>query len=63
MTDKIKVVVFVDGGTVQEIYASMPDSEIDIELVDGDNLEAEGKSDAEIEAILSEATEFLYPIW
>jgi hypothetical protein len=63
MTDKIKVVVFVDGGNVQEVYASLPDSEIGIEVIDGDNLEAEGKSNAEIKAILSEATDLLYPIW
>ncbi len=63
MSDKIKVVLYVDGGAVQSVFASLPDSEIAVEVVDADDLEAEGKSNAEIDELLIEATTFLYPIW
>lgn len=41
-TKKNRVVIHVEGGVVQEVYSNDPD--IDIELIDFDNMEAEGHS-------------------
>jgi len=55
-----KVVVVVSGGVVDELFASLPDTEIDIEVIDCDDLKAEGKSSADIELLVAQATNHLY---
>jgi len=57
---RTRVVVFVDGGNVQEVYSN--DLGIDVEIVDFDNLEAEGKWSDERHEILDRATEGLDPV-
>ena len=55
---KPKVVVFVDGGNVQAVYA--PKGSISkLCIVDFDNLRAMGKNGAERDAILTQAKEGL----
>jgi hypothetical protein len=46
---KPRVVVVVDGGLVQATYANAP---VNVEVVDCDNLEAEGHSKRGIEKIV-----------
>lgn len=55
----MKIVVFVDGGNVQEVYAPVRDAEhIDVVLVDFDNLK-ESHSRDERDAILERETDGL----
>lgn len=42
--DKTKVVIVVSGGVVQDVYASSP--EVEVELLDFDNAEAEGSTES-----------------
>jgi len=56
-----KIVACISGGNLQSVFASTP--EIDFELIDADNLLAEGKSNAEIDEILKAATNDLYPVY
>lgn len=53
MSKNTKVVIEVSGGAVQEVYASWAATHIDVILVDRDDLEAEGKTSDEIDAILA----------
>ncbi len=48
----MKIVIEVLGGCVQNVFA---DGDVTVELIDGDNLKAEGKSSEEIEALLDAA--------
>lgn len=48
-----RIVVYVDGGNVQAVYASDPTTEV--ELVDFDNLVAEGKNTGQREVALADA--------
>jgi hypothetical protein len=49
-----KFVVFVSGGVVQNVWTDVENASVDV--VDFDNLEAEGKWREEREKILDEAT-------
>jgi hypothetical protein len=51
---KTSVVIFVSGGIVQEVRSNIKDIEVD--LVDYDNLEQEGKEKGEMIEIWGEAT-------
>lgn len=57
----IKIVIFVDGGNVQGVYSTK--SNIDVELVDFDNLRAEGKDEDERYRILGDTTKDLHGIF
>ena len=50
----MKLVVIVDGGNVQSIYTDRPDIPIDVDLVDFDNLRAEGFDGVQIYRIMEE---------
>jgi hypothetical protein len=45
--EKVKVVIAVNGGNVSQVCAA---SFVEVEIVDFDNMKAEGLSDAECEA-------------
>jgi hypothetical protein len=44
---KNKILIYVGGGIIQEVRAS--DVNIDVEIIDADNLEAEGLTNDQIE--------------
>ena len=54
---KNKLVIFVSSGNVQEVHTNATDIEVD--LIDFDNLKAEGKTDDECYEILSKACDNL----
>lgn len=63
MSKKIRVVVCVEGGNVVSAYADKINAkDIDLEIVDYDNLEAEGKTREEATVIGLKATEGLKDI-
>ena len=49
--EKVKVVIGVEGGNISAVHAA---SFVDVQIVDFDNLKAEGKTEAEREAIWNE---------
>lgn len=57
---KLKIVVEVDGGNVQAIYSN---ANIEVEMIDFDNLEAEGKSKKEMAVIIKQAKAGLQAIY
>jgi hypothetical protein len=50
--EKVKVVIYVEGGNVQAVYAG---DFVDVEVIDFDNMEAEGRCRAVREGILADA--------
>jgi len=44
---KNKILIYVGGGNIQEVRAS--DVDIDVEIIDADNLQAEGLTNDQIE--------------
>ena len=50
----MKLVVIVDGGNVQSMYTDRPDIPIDVDLIDFDNLRAEGFDGVQIYRIMEE---------
>lgn len=56
----MKVVVVVQGGVVQSVFASSAD--VVAELIDVDNLLCEGKSNVEIDAMIEAATGELFVV-
>jgi hypothetical protein len=57
---KTRIVIVVDGGNVQDAYSTDP--ELEIELVDFDNLEADGKTRDERDLMSGNATAGLHGI-
>ncbi len=49
--EKVKVVIYVEGGNVQAVYGR----DVDVQVIDFDNLKAEGFGPAARENILVEA--------
>ena len=41
---KTKIVIYVDGGTVQSVHSNLEEEKIDVVLVDADNLTEEGRN-------------------
>ena len=58
----MKLVVIVDGGNVQSIYTDRPDIPIDVDLIDFDNLRAEGFNGVQIYRIVEERIKNLTPL-
>lgn len=56
----MKIVICVEGGNVQGVYST--DDNIAVELVDFDNLEAEGQNWVERYRVLDEATIGLHAV-
>ena len=56
-----RIVVVINGGVLDSVYSN--DRQLTVELVDHDDLEAEGKWRDEREAIESEATDGLFSIY
>lgn len=54
MSKVAKVVVYVFGGNVQGVYTDHPEN-VQVEVVDADNLEAEGKTEKQIDSTVDEA--------
>ena len=50
--EQVRVVIYVEGGNVQAVYAG---DFVDVEVVDFDNLEAEGRARAVREGLLADA--------
>ncbi len=50
--EQVRVVIYVEGGNVQAVYAG---DFVDVEVVDFDNLEAEGRARAVREDLLADA--------
>jgi len=59
MNDKIKVIIFVNGGVVQEVRASVP--EVDVQIADWDNTDTEEEK-TKVERLALESA-MLYPIY
>jgi hypothetical protein len=57
---KVKVVIYVEGGAVQEVYGTSND--VDVSLVDFDVLEEQGKDSSQRDKILKKATKGLVPV-
>lgn len=53
----MKIVIHVEGGTVQAVYSDDP--AVQVKIVDSDDLSGEGLLQAERDAVLDEATESL----
>lgn len=51
-----KLVIVISGGNLQEIHCTAGFPEIDLVVIDHDNMEAEGISAAEADAIQDRAT-------
>lgn len=50
----MKLVIIVDGGNVQSIYTDRPDIPVEVDIVDFDNLRAEGFDGIQIYRITEE---------
>lgn len=57
----MKIVIYVDGGNVQGVYSTK--ETVEVELVDFDNLRADGKDYEERDRILDEARRGLHGIF
>lgn len=60
--DSVKVVILVEGGLVQTVYAP-EGSGVEVRVVDNDNLKEEGKNGKQREAILKKTTKGLTTIY
>ncbi len=50
----MKLAIVVDGGNVQSIYTDRPDIPVEIDLIDFDNLRADGYDGIQIYRIMEE---------
>ncbi len=50
----MKLVIIVDGGNIQSIYTDRPDIPVEIDLIDLDNLRADGYDGLQIYRITEE---------
>jgi hypothetical protein len=55
---KSRVVIYVEGGVVQDVWANIPN--VSVELIDADNIEDEG---FDLEHFVKVATKGLKPVW
>ncbi len=53
---KLKLAIVVDGGNIQSIYTSRTDVSLQIDVIDFDNLRAEGYGGDQLDRILEERT-------
>ncbi len=51
---RLKLAIVVDGGNIQSIYTSRPDVSLQIDVIDLDNLRAEGYDGLQIYRITEE---------
>jgi len=58
-----KIVIYVDGGTVQTVFTDGDPDQFEVELVDFDNLEAEGRDRVERETMLKNAAKGMSAIF
>ena len=63
-SDKIRIVISIQGGLIDCIASNVGGEKIDLEVIDFDNLESEGKSSVERDAIwedaIKETPNFIY---
>lgn len=57
----MKIVIFVDGGNVQGVYSTSLN--VEVELIDFDNLRAEGRDEDARHRTLGEAIETLHCVF
>ncbi len=50
----MKMAVIVDGGNVQSVYTDSPDVPVEVDVIDFDNLRADGFDGVQIYRILEE---------
>ncbi len=53
---KLKLAIVIDGGNIQSVYTSMPDVSLQIDVIDFDNLKAEGYGNDQLDRILEART-------
>ncbi len=53
---KLKLAIVVDGGNIQSVYTSRTDVSLQIDVIDFDNLKAEGYGGDQLDRILEERT-------
>ncbi len=53
---KLKLAIVVDGGNIQSVYTSRPDVSLQIDVIDYDNLRAEGYGGDQLDRILDART-------
>ncbi len=53
---KLKLAIVVDGGNIQSVYTSRPDVSLQIDVIDFDNLRAEGYGNDQLDRILEART-------
>ncbi len=53
---KLKLAIVVDGGNIQSVYTSRTDVSLQIDVIDFDNLRAEGYGGDQLDRILEERT-------
>jgi|GEM_PF-3379738 len=53
---KLKLAIVVDGGNIQSVYTSRPDVSLQIDVIDFDNLKAEGYGSDQLDRILEART-------
>lgn len=57
----MKIVIYVDGGNVQGVYSS--DEKVEVEIIDFDNLRAEGKNMQQRYDVLEGASRGLHGVF
>ncbi len=53
---KLKLAVVIDGGNIQSVYTSRPEVSLQIDVIDFDNLKAEGYGNDQLDRILEART-------
>jgi hypothetical protein len=53
---KLKLAIVVNGGNIQSVYTSRPDVSLQIDVIDFDNLKAEGYGNDQLDCILEART-------